>query len=69
MLSCVARIFITLNHILAPLLHFYRAFFVSSKIKEEDILHALFIWQKLTLFLCALHLIKFGRPDSSFRAT
>ena len=43
MLSCVARNFITLNHILAPLLHIYRAFFVSSKIKEEDILHALFI--------------------------
>ena len=43
MLSCVARNFITLNRILAPLLHIYRAFFVSSKIKEEDILHALFI--------------------------
>ena len=38
MLSHVARNFITLNNALASLLHIYRAFFVSSKIKKRDIL-------------------------------
>ena len=38
MLSHVARNFITLNNTLASLLHIYRAFFVSSKIKKRDIL-------------------------------
>ena len=33
-----ARNFITLNNTLASLLHIYRAFFVSSKIKKRDIL-------------------------------
>ena len=37
-LSHVARNFITLNNTLASLLHIYRAFFVSSKIKKRDIL-------------------------------
>ena len=37
MLSYVARNFITLNNILASLLHIYRACLVSSKIKERDI--------------------------------
>ena len=38
MLSHVARNFITLNNTLASLLHIYRAFFVSPKIKKRDIL-------------------------------
>ena len=128
-LSYVAWNFITLNNILASLLHIYCASFVSSKIKEQDILliyratfvvhqgltsgiithdiplisshhsslkrgmlhihstcfvswwfkereiiHTLFIWQELTLFLFALHLINlgdmtqhFGRLNSGFR--
>ena len=38
MLSCVAWNFIMLKNILASLLHIYRACFVSSKVKERDIL-------------------------------
>ena len=42
MLSHAARNFITLSNTLASLLHLYHAFFVSSKIKERDVIYHLF---------------------------
>ena len=41
MLSHAARNFITLSNTLASLLHLYHAFFVSSKIKERDVIYHL----------------------------
>ena len=60
MLSYVARNFITLNNILASLLHIYRACFVSSNIKERDIVliyRACFVvQQELKSEACITHL-------------
>ena len=44
------------------------AHYVHYGLKNDILTHTLYL-KKLTLLLCALHLIKFGRHDSTFRAT
>ena len=50
------------------MLHIHSACFVSRWFKEGDILQKLYL-TKIDLFLCALHLIKFGRHDLAFWVT
>ena len=47
---------------------FVLSHYVHYGLKNDILTHTLYL-KKLTLLLCALHLLKFGQHDSTFRGT